>query len=57
MDNALVNNGVGYPVHGWSQGVCGGGEGSVPYNPTPWWFWAGIVLAVMAGNKQKRARK
>lgn len=54
MNNALVNTSVGYPVHGWAQGVCGGGP--VPYNPIPWWFWVGLGIAVFSGNAQKRRR-
>ena len=53
MNNALVNTATGYPVHGWAQGVCGG---SVPYNPTPWWFWTGLVAAVVMGNRKKGGR-
>jgi hypothetical protein len=54
MNNALVNTGIGYPVHGWSQGVCGGGP--VPYNPTPWWFWGGIALVILASGTKGKAR-
>ena len=53
MNNALINTSVGYPVHGWSQGVCGT---PVENNPTPWWFWVALAVVTIGGRKGRTTK-